>query len=994
MTQITYRADSTDPLVPLAGRAVRSEIIRENFQVLHSAASLWAFDTVADVTSITRSGTTATVTQIAHGYSVTDKIIVAGANESAYNGTFAVASIVDADTYTYTVTGSPTTPATGTITTRRKNIIGITAGSYQTSGTVNFTYAGGFSPALDLNDTVVPLDGSSTPGVAGDRLIALLTIDAFGTLLWTKGNWANPGFPTAPLFPANKVPICQVLVTFDSIVSTITDNSLEIIDSLITDVRPLINLGGAGGGGCSDFACLGPLNADIEPLIVNDNVFNLGSATQRLKDGFFGGDVTIDGKLTVGGAIDPPTYLQMATTASGGLPIRTVFFDSGNSNKLSFINNAGGLVSIEENLISTLDEAYDGGGAGSGSGRTITADSGSVEINATNNIALQTAQMDNFLALQVTKTNVGSTGAAEISNDGTGPALDVNQNGNGIGLRVTKTNAGGAHVISITNSGSGDALQINQNIDGIAIEVLRTTIGVANVIQITNSGMGNALEINQHADGIGLEVNQTSAVAISDLIKINNSSAGTALRITQDGANSALVLNQNVNAIVLDINKTTTGSANIIDIDQSGSGYEIEGTGNLWNVDNRGHATVSTAISKLKQSLNGKATFSSSTRWQQMQANSVLGAAPTDRIAFGAVFDGRYVYYTPGNEQSILAYDTTRAFTDTASWERMGVTSAFGGAQADSISSSAGFDGRYFYISPNQADTFVRYDTTRFFTSTSSWEQISLESAQGNGNSGNTYGAVSFDGRYMYFCPNSGETMIRYDTTKAFKSSASWEQIAIDSAQGVVTVGNPGYGTITYDGRYMYYVPSSADTFLRFDTTTAFTNISSWTQMPMNSAQGAATIDGAYGGAIFDGRYVYFSVIDSTTFIRFDTTQPFTSISSWQQMPVNSATGATATTSAYGGGTSFDGRYVYFCAFSADTFIRFDTTESFTSISSWQQVAMSSAHGGAALDIAYVGPCFDGHYIYYAPLESDSFIRFLANNTSAPGPTEYDQVAS
>lgn len=68
------------------------------------------------VTSITRAGSTATLTAAAnHNLRTGDLIVVAGAAQSEYNGQFAV-TVTGATTLTYTVTGTPATPATGTIT--------------------------------------------------------------------------------------------------------------------------------------------------------------------------------------------------------------------------------------------------------------------------------------------------------------------------------------------------------------------------------------------------------------------------------------------------------------------------------------------------------------------------------------------------------------------------------------------------------------------------------------------------------------------------------------------------------------------------------------------------------------------------------------------------------------------------------------------------------------------------------------------------------------
>lgn len=72
--------------------------------------------TELSVTSITRSGGTATVTtSAAHGLSTGDEVEIAGADQSAYN-IIAEITVTGADTFTYAVTGTPTTPATGTIT--------------------------------------------------------------------------------------------------------------------------------------------------------------------------------------------------------------------------------------------------------------------------------------------------------------------------------------------------------------------------------------------------------------------------------------------------------------------------------------------------------------------------------------------------------------------------------------------------------------------------------------------------------------------------------------------------------------------------------------------------------------------------------------------------------------------------------------------------------------------------------------------------------------
>jgi hypothetical protein len=72
---------------------------------------------------ITRVSTTATVTHTAHGYSTSDTIKVSGAVETDYNGEYTI-TVTDANTYTYTVAGSPATPATGTVRAYKPSLSG------------------------------------------------------------------------------------------------------------------------------------------------------------------------------------------------------------------------------------------------------------------------------------------------------------------------------------------------------------------------------------------------------------------------------------------------------------------------------------------------------------------------------------------------------------------------------------------------------------------------------------------------------------------------------------------------------------------------------------------------------------------------------------------------------------------------------------------------------------------------------------------------------
>jgi len=77
----------------------------------------------SNVTSLTRSGTTATGTLTNHGFQIGDTVTIAGAAQSQYNGAKTITGVPDANTFTYNVSGSPATPATGTITANYKQRI-------------------------------------------------------------------------------------------------------------------------------------------------------------------------------------------------------------------------------------------------------------------------------------------------------------------------------------------------------------------------------------------------------------------------------------------------------------------------------------------------------------------------------------------------------------------------------------------------------------------------------------------------------------------------------------------------------------------------------------------------------------------------------------------------------------------------------------------------------------------------------------------------------
>jgi hypothetical protein len=76
------------------------------------------------VDSITQTGGVATVTtDDEHELQANDYVLIAGADQSDYNGTFRVLTAPTSTTFTVTVESTATSPATGTITATWKNIV-------------------------------------------------------------------------------------------------------------------------------------------------------------------------------------------------------------------------------------------------------------------------------------------------------------------------------------------------------------------------------------------------------------------------------------------------------------------------------------------------------------------------------------------------------------------------------------------------------------------------------------------------------------------------------------------------------------------------------------------------------------------------------------------------------------------------------------------------------------------------------------------------------
>lgn len=120
------------------------------------------------VVGITHSGTVATVNHVGHNFSTGDEVVIADAVETEYNGRFTI-TVVDSDSYTYTMSSSPSQDATGVPTATGvicKFTIsdhGLTTGDSVTITGANLSEYNGTFTVTVVNDNLFYVELASTP---------------------------------------------------------------------------------------------------------------------------------------------------------------------------------------------------------------------------------------------------------------------------------------------------------------------------------------------------------------------------------------------------------------------------------------------------------------------------------------------------------------------------------------------------------------------------------------------------------------------------------------------------------------------------------------------------------------------------------------------------------------------------------------------------------------------------------------------------------------
>ena len=356
------------------------------------------------------------------------------------------------------------------------------------------------------------------------------------------------------------------------------------------------------------------------------------------------------------------------------------------------------------------------------------------------------------------------------------------------------------------------------------------------------------------------------------------------------------------------------------------------------------------------------------------------GGLPS-RGYFGAVCDGRYVYFVPEQHGEaghpthgvVLRLDTHGDFRDPSSYQ------AFDAGRTDGLETrgyyGGVFDGRCVHFVPRQIDMtryhshLLRYDTAGAFEDRASWSAFDMGEAH-------SQQSAAFDGRHIYFCPGfSGDPrkedepcgrVLRFDTRGEFRFRSSYASVDITDFLGPRAACFDGGA---FDGRYAYFVPLESGLAVRHDTTAAFDDPASWEAFDARPFGYRMAV-----GAVFDGIFLYYCAYGHGRIVRFDTRGGFDDPDAWSAYDAD-PTGGLRTTGFDGG--FFDGRFVYFQPFFRHVgpgkrdnlfhsfYLRYDVTGPFEDPSSWQSRDASATDG--LRSVGYNGGAFDGRFFYAAP---------------------------
>jgi hypothetical protein len=253
--------------------------------------------------------------------------------------------------------------------------------------------------------------------------------------------------------------------------------------------------------------------------------------------------------------------------------------------------------------------------------------------------------------------------------------------------------------------------------------------------------------------------------------------------------------------------------------------------------------------------------FETASSWVQFDGSGLPNLNPGGEEFLGGTFDGRYVYFASYFFTTVVIYDTQGAFGSSSSWSTFD-TSTLNPAEPDFgniVFSGTIFDGTYVYF---LGEIVARYNTTMGIDAgASAWESFNAQGIPGASALAWAFGG--YDGRYVYMVNAATDLVTRYDTQATFTSVSSWSTFDVSTAGGAAG----GYNATDFDGRYLYFAPNST-TFAIYDTQAPFGSASSWTTFDTSALTGAPT---SFQTMLFDGQYLYVAGhLSAASIVRID----------------------------------------------------------------------------------------------------------------------------
>jgi hypothetical protein len=218
-------------------------------------------------------------------------------------------------------------------------------------------------------------------------------------------------------------------------------------------------------------------------------------------------------------------------------------------------------------------------------------------------------------------------------------------------------------------------------------------------------------------------------------------------------------------------------------------------------------------------------------------------------------------------------------FQNPASWSSFDLTTLNPG---NAGFAGAAFDGRFLYLVPFQngglgdngfSGLAARYRVDAGLDASAAWASLDLTTINGLAFG---FSGAAFDGRYLYFVPHTRAIALRLDTTSTQPSSPGAWSVKDLSRLAAVDGGSGAAGAFSgaaFDGRFVYFVPSTPGfgTLVRYDTLGTFGADCAWSNIDLTQAN---TLANAYFGAVFDGEYLYLVPHDNGFVARFDAKKP------------------------------------------------------------------------------------------------------------------------